>query len=161
MICRRIKWGELVEGVEIVPKDEQSKPIASDDIFSGECIKVHFIKKEEETLFYDVKVPKNFRVKPPDLRRFAYDHKKVESLVANCVKDNFVKYVFEPVNESTLRKLQSELFVALQDLSSVLDLLSVECYAESSLGAISVNVKFEHKNGELKTLVVALYSDVV
>ena len=143
--------------------DEPSRPIATDDLFNDDSIKVCFLKMEGETLFYDVEVPKLLRVRPPDLRRFAYDHKKVESLVANCVKDNAYRYAFEPLNESLLKNIEQELFVALQDLNSVLKLLSVECnlMPQGSPSDISVRVEFEHKNGERRVVVMSFNNDMV
>ncbi|MEJ2635096.1 MAG: hypothetical protein P8184_07365 [Calditrichia bacterium] len=156
MILRRIKYGDTIEGIEIVPEDERSKSIAHDDISRDEGLMVKFIKEEEDVIFYYVHVPNNFRVKPQDLRRHAYDHKQVDSLVENCVKDNLGEHIFEPLSESTLKRIQSDLSAALQDLSSVLDLLSVECQAGSSPGTISAEVKFEYKNGQSKAITIAL-----
>jgi len=156
MIYRRIKHGQLVEGIEIVRADVPSRPIGSADSNDSDSIRVLFCEMEGETLFYDVELPKQFQVKPPDLRRFAYDHKKVESLVVDCINDNAYRYVSEPQNESLLEKIEQELYVVLQDLNSVIDLLSVGCdlATADSHNDISVRVEFEHKNGEHRCVIV-------
>ena len=117
MIYRRKKYGDTVEGIEIVLANESSRQIVLDDLLNSDSICVRFLEMEGETLFYDVVVPKFLRVKPPDLRRFACDQNKVKSLVIDCVKDNSCGVIFAPMNDSLLKNLQQELFVALQDLS--------------------------------------------
>jgi len=159
MIFRRIKCGQIAEGIEITPIEASSRESTSDDREKNDSIKVCFVHMEEDTLLYDVEFPKNYQVKPPDLRRFAYDHEKVESLIAHCIHDNFARYAFEIVNDSLLERLQNELFVALQDLRTVMDLLSVECHPDNLGESIEVQVSYEHKNGERKTGVVMLNKD--
>lgn len=161
MIYRRIKLGDIAECIEIVLEGEPSIQTTSTDLFKYDSIKVSLLEIEGETVIYYVEVPAPLSVKPPDLRRFAYDHKKVESLVVNCINDNSLGYNFEVLNESLLEKLQREIFVALQDLNSVIELLSVECNQNprSSFSDISVTVEFEQKNGERKVIVVQLNNE--
>ena len=156
MIYRRIKYGDMIEGIEIAPADESSSPISSYNYTNNDSIKVLFVRMDGDAIIYDVEVPKHLHVKAPDLRRFVCDHKKVEVLVANCIKDNLYKYRFDPLNESMLEDLQQVLFIALQDLITVIDPLSIECelMPQDTFGEISVSVNYGQKNGKLRTLVV-------
>ncbi|MCU7811851.1 MAG: hypothetical protein KZQ77_11555 [Candidatus Thiodiazotropha sp. (ex Notomyrtea botanica)] len=154
MILRRIKFGQFVEGIEIIPADGQLYSFANGELFGDESVKVSFLEDNKDSHIYQVNIPKQLRVKPQDLKRFAYDHEKVVSLVVNCITDNLAEYTFETQNERTLDNLKQELLVALQDFSTIMQLISVECCAGSDDKKV-VTVIFEYKNGEARELVVS------
>jgi len=173
MIYRRIKnEGDIVQdGIEIVPVDSLTESNNLLNQFNSDSIKVQYSGDEvlrildasgqlnekeflKESISYSVELPEFLQVKPPDLRRFAYDHKKVRDLVDICIFDNTRDSIFLPFNDSVFRDVQHRLHVVLQDLSSVIDLISVECGPlQPGEGKYSVRVKFEYKNGETLVLV--------
>lgn len=174
MIYRRIKneAGIVHEGIEIVPVDSLTENISSLNSFNSDSIKVQYsgdevlrlldaigLLKEMEflkgSISYSVELPEFLQVKPQDLRRLAYDHKKVRYLVTICVIDNTRDCVFLPSNDPEYKDVQHRLHLALQDLSSVMDLKSVECgLLQPDEDKFSVRVSFEHKNGETSNLVI-------
>jgi hypothetical protein len=157
MLYRRAIIGEKDESIVIEPIGDLPQQINFKDLFKEDAIWVYFSHMEGETKIYSVSLPEYFRVKPPDLRIFNYDHKQIEDLIINCLKDNCVsELTFESRSRSLLNTLEHRLFVALQDLNSVLDLKSIKCNLETS-GDVSVNVEFEHKNGERKVICVPFW----
>lgn len=158
MILRREKQGDFVEGIEILFPQEAIKQIPLCELVKNESIKVDFLMMEGETLIYNVEIPGFLKVKPPDFRRYAYDHKKIESLIINCVNDNCQKYIYKSIEESLFKIIEQELLIALQDLNSILDVISVECQlTKEPQGYYSVKVMFEFKNGVLGELIIPIY----
>lgn len=161
---RRIKYDNL-ESIEIVLTKDISKQISLVDI-QDDSIEVVMLRTEMDedsaedgilkigTQIYNVDIPDYMRVKPPDWREFAYDHKEVERLIQVCVNDNVLTYIFEDLNPSMLKKMDLTLTKALEDLNSIIDLISVKSQVFGSPGKLSVCVIFSHKNGESKDLVI-------
>lgn len=172
MIYRRYKneGGLVLEGIEIVPVHRLTENINSLNPFNGDSIKVMYYGEDVlkisdasgwlnemeflmGSIIYNVELPKFLQVKPQDLRRFAYDHKNVRDLVSICIFDNTRNCVFIRFNDSEFKYVQDRLYLALQDLSTVIDLISVECgLLQTNESKFSVSVKFGHKNGETSSL---------
>ena len=125
------------------------------EIINNISIEVSIFKIEDGYKIYNVEIPPYFKVKPPDWRDLAYDHAKVKNLIRNCVTDNCNHFIFEPTNENNLNRVRSYLYTPLTDLSSVIDLISIECTTnKESTNHFTVTVKFEHKNGEQNECVI-------
>ena len=66
--------------------------------------------------------------------------------------DNSIEFIFEPITEETIKKLESKLFLSLGDLKSVIDLIAVKCITDKDSRNIplQIAVNYENKNGELQ-----------
>ncbi len=153
---RRIK-GDIDESIEILVDSDVASSKTLSETFDDNSIKVSMIAIEDNNKIYCVEVPKYLKVKPPDWRDLAYDHVKVTNLIHTCVTDNFKNFIFEPIKNTTLKRLQNVLSIALADLSSVIDLTSVKCTTNhETVNHLRVVVIFEHKNGVPNECVIEL-----
>ncbi|MCP4611802.1 MAG: hypothetical protein GY845_24125 [Planctomycetes bacterium] len=149
MIYRRRIIGDIDEIIEIIVDSKVANCKTLSETFNDNSIKVLLMEIKDNNKIYWVEIPKYLKVKPPDWRDLAYDHEKAKDLISTCVTDNFQHFIFEPLNDTTLNKLQDDLSIALADLSSVIDLISVECTSnQEEANSLRVMVTFEHKNGE-------------
>jgi len=88
MIYRRRKKYDTFEPIELLPALESVGNKTIREVFDDQSIKIAFIEIENNTQVYYVEIPKTLKVKPPALRKLAYDHEEVDHLVCVCVTDN-------------------------------------------------------------------------
>ena len=156
IIYRRRIIGNIHEEIEIILNSSFVNKKIFVDTFNN-FVKVSFIKIEDNTLIYYVELPKELGVIPPDWRDLAYEHVKVEKLVYTSVMDNLKLsgFIFEPLNADSIRNLKNILSIALKDLGSVIDLISVEIDTnEQASDQVNIVVLFDYKNGETKQLII-------
>ncbi len=110
---------------------------------------------DNDICFYAVDIPGHLFVQPVDWRRFAYDHRKIQELLNDCIHDNVVSFGFAENVTIVPDEIQQCLEMALNDLSSVVDLNAVECDSPSE-GQLQVTVDVDHKNGERANYVFAI-----
>jgi len=153
IIYRRRIIGDIKEKIEISVDTDVASSKTLSETFDDDSINVSLIEIKDDNMLYSVELPIDLRVKPPDWRDLAYDHAKVVNLINTCVTDNCRNFIFEPVNDTTLKGLQNVLSIALADLSFVIDLISVEINTDQEkYDSLEVIIIYEHKNGELKHL---------
>jgi hypothetical protein len=153
MIYRRRIIGAKQERIEILPAANTANNKTLKNAFGDTAIKIVFLETTDNCHIYDVDLPDAFTVKPPDLRDLAYKHDIVENMVKTCVSDNLTGFMFDAWDEKAPKNMSRRLFEALFDLSTVIDLISVNCEPDNlNDSGLIVSLEFEHKNGERKML---------
>jgi hypothetical protein len=122
------------------------------EAFDNNSIKIYLVGKENDAYIFYVNLPEGLKLVPPDMREMAYDHESVEEMVKSCVKDNIKIFSHEVINAALFKRVERALGLALLDLKSTIDLVSVECKQADNAKSYFILVSFEHKNGERKCL---------
>jgi len=149
MMIRRKRRVDLIQGIEIIPCEARSQDDVQVPLSRNEAIKVQYVDTDKGDVLYEVELPEGLCVKPADLRYLAYDHKEVAKLVGQCVSDNMQSFEFQPLDTTFFEKVKATLGQALQDLVSVMDLVSIECRTQDeSPNEYTIEVVYEQKNGE-------------
>ena len=117
---------------------------------------------EGDAQVYEVELPNGYVIRPVDWRRFACDSPLVEKLLATCVRDNLADAVFSPWTESSREATVERLVLALQDLSSMLDVRLVTCEPGDALGEQLVRIEFSDVHHRIRqcTLVFGTHTQV-
>ncbi len=145
IVLRRFKN----EVVELLPANTQ---MSADEASASAVLRIR-TGTDGDHVVYHVLLPDTLTVQPVDWRRFAYDHSKVAELLSVCVRDNVLPMIFEPRSDDLREVAETTLTVALGDLSSVFDVLSVRCESPEPPGLL-VTIEGEHKSGERRSYVV-------
>lgn len=151
MILRRRYYGQKYESLDIIRNNSFDKKIMLSDFEIG----IEIISIEKNIIIYKIDIPEFLSVKPPDWRDMAYDHKEIKNLIQKTVIDNSQTFVFEPLTEETIKKVENKLILVLGDLKSVIDLIAVKCEVDKDYpNNIKIEITFEHKNGEHQKYVI-------
>jgi hypothetical protein len=146
LYLRRFVNGVVPEVLEILPARAQMTAMQ----VPADAACMISVQTDGDTQIYHVLLPENLIVRPVDWRRFAYDHEKVVNLLSVCARDNLAPLVFAPNSDEVRKQAETNLMVALGDLSSIFDTKSVRCEWEciDEISRIVTTLKGEHKNGE-------------
>ena len=150
MIFRRRFSNVTKDCIEILPRLNLSDEKTVREAFGNKSIKIYLIDIEDDAYIFYVNLPESLKLIPPDLREMAYDHESVEEMVKSCVKDNLKYFHHEVINSALFKRVERALGLALLDLKSIIDLVSVECKQADNAKSYFILVTFEHKNGERK-----------
>ena len=160
MFIRRKRRVHLIQGIEIIPCEAMSQHEVKAPLSRNEAIKIQYVDTDKGDVLYEVELPEGLCVKPADLRYLAYDHEEVAKLVEQCVSDNMQSFRFQPLDATFFEKVKTTLGQALQDLVSVMDLVSVECRTqEGPPDEYTIEVVYEQKNGERQVVCIQFIQD--
>ena len=143
-MLRRYALGDLREGISF----ERVADGGDDEGLACVCV-----ESNAEWTSYEVGLPTGWRVKPSDLRRFAYDHEKVTQLLVACAQDNMRTFVFEPLSSEVMDRMVGVVETAVHDLSSVFDLRAVTC--ERDQDGLLIHLEGDFKNGERQQITIS------
>jgi hypothetical protein len=112
-----------------------------------------------DTQVYRVALATGYAVRPVDWRRFATDELKVRAMLTRCVRDNLAEAVFEPWSPALADRFVPRLTLALQDLSSMLEVIHVQLEPGDGPDALRVSVELRNVGGRAATVVLVLSGD--
>ena len=135
-------------------------PPAAPTLVAGPGCKVSSYA-DGDTQVYSIVLPDGYAVRPVDWRRFALDEPKMRELLAHCVRDNLVDAVFEPWSSELADRVLPPLRLALQDLSSMLDVVDVRLEPGDQQDVWRVGIEVRDVRGHLSTVVIALSGDTL
>jgi hypothetical protein len=158
MICRRRVTETKTDCIEIVPAKNTTGKNEIEKSFEKKQIKMCVLNKEKDFYRYEIDLPDTFVLKPPDLREFAYEHDIVNEMIKAYIKDNVEMYMMDLITQELFDKIRKTLHLALSDLSSIMDLISVDCESGNEPGSYRVSVIYEYKNGERNVLCTEMHN---
>jgi phage tail sheath protein FI len=133
-------------------------PAAAPALVAGPGCKVSSYA-DGDTQVYSVMLPDGYVVRPVDWRRFALDEPKMRELLSHCVRDNLAEAVFEPWSSTLADRVLPPLKLALQDLSSMLDVVDVQIEPGDQRDELRVSVAVLDVCGANSNVVIALSGD--
>jgi hypothetical protein len=99
-------------------------------------------RSDGDTQVYELELPEGYVVRPIDWRRFGADPERVRALIVNCVRDNTVDAVFEPWTGVFRAQIAARLELALKDLSSMIEVVSVGLDSSQEPDQAMVSVEY-------------------
>jgi hypothetical protein len=89
-------------------------------------------------------------------RRFALVEPKMRELLVQCVRDNLADAAFEPWSSELADRVRPPLKLALQDLSSMLDVVDLRIEPGDQREELRVSVAVRDVRGSNSNVVIAL-----
>ena len=96
---------------------------------------------EGDSWVYRVVLPEGYSLRPVDWRRFATDEAKLRELLVRCLQDNLEDALFEPWTAAWRDRAAARLRLALQDLSSMFEVVEIEIEPGEEAGDRQVRIQ--------------------